>query len=178
MTPPNPSRQEAARRYLAQGWAVIPVPARSKNAGRTDWQLERWTLDDVPTQFRGNGNLSLLPGTPSLGIGDVDVDCADACGAHVTRSAVTIAASSLGYPLIFMVPPEKKASARNVEYPYLFRKREGNAGTSDDVNQDKLIPSREEKTRSNKLKESRFDLFSNPDLTETDAAAPSQFVPK
>ncbi len=66
---------QAARDCLEMGWQPIPIPARSKNPNRDDWQLERWTLDDVPHQFPANKNIGVLTGEPSHGLTDVDLDC-------------------------------------------------------------------------------------------------------
>ena len=66
---------QAARDCLEMGWQPIPIPARSKNPGRDDWQLERWTLADVAERFAASNNIGVLTGEPSHGLTDVDLDC-------------------------------------------------------------------------------------------------------
>ena len=53
---------QAARDYLLMGWQPIPIPLRAKNPGRDDWQLERWTVEDVPQKFSSQGNIGVLTG--------------------------------------------------------------------------------------------------------------------
>jgi hypothetical protein len=71
-------RQRAAIAQIERGRLVIPVPVQSKQPGRDAWQLERWTIDDVPTVFAGDGNISLLLGPDSAYTADVDSDCPEA----------------------------------------------------------------------------------------------------
>src|SRR5690348_5121113 len=69
----------AARDYLGRDWQPIPVPYRSKNPGRDDWQAERRTADDLDSDFGERlVNLGVLTGEPSGGLVDVDLDCAEA----------------------------------------------------------------------------------------------------
>ncbi len=78
MTPPT--AQEAACSYLRRGWAVIPVPYRSKNPGFAGWQDLRPTEDDLPRLFPGAPqNIGVLLGAPSAGMVDVDLDSPEAC---------------------------------------------------------------------------------------------------
>lgn len=72
--------QEAARRYIRCGLAVVPVPASEKNPNRRGWQNERWTLEDVPRCWSNGQNVGLLTGEPSGGLVDVDLDCPEAIG--------------------------------------------------------------------------------------------------
>jgi hypothetical protein len=72
------SSADAARQYLADGWAAIPVPAGSKNPNRRGWQNERWGVEDVPRQWNNGQNVGVLCGTPSNGRVDVDCDCPEA----------------------------------------------------------------------------------------------------
>lgn len=71
----------AVRDYMRRGWAPLPVPTRSKNPGRENWQHERHTLKDVDRIFAPDGNIGLLLGGPSGGLVDVDLDCAEAIAA-------------------------------------------------------------------------------------------------
>lgn len=75
---PRTDTRQAARSYIARGWAPIPVPARSKNPGRDEWQHERHTIEDVDRAFAPDGNIGLLLGTASGGLADVDLDVTEA----------------------------------------------------------------------------------------------------
>ncbi len=70
--------QAAARRYLDQGCAVIPVPAGAKNPNRRGWQYERLTVEDVATAWRNGANIGLLTGAPSGWRVDTDLDSPEA----------------------------------------------------------------------------------------------------
>jgi hypothetical protein len=62
------SPAEAALDYLRRGLRPVPVPYRSKNPNRPEWQKERWTEADIPARFVGNVGVI-------VGAGDyVDVD--------------------------------------------------------------------------------------------------------
>ena len=69
---------QAALDYLNAGWQPIPVPSRSKNPGRDDWQLERWTAEDVPQRFTVDKNIGLILGAASNGLCDCDLDSPEA----------------------------------------------------------------------------------------------------
>ena len=69
------NRVEAARGYLAFGFAPVPIPARQKGPLMTGWQNFRATPADVATHFKGTGNLGILLGEASQGLTDVDLDC-------------------------------------------------------------------------------------------------------
>lgn len=70
---------ELARSYLQRGWAVIPVPAESKNPGGDSWQDLRITEDELPKYFNGEAqNVSVLLGEPSGNLTDLDLDCPEA----------------------------------------------------------------------------------------------------
>ena len=49
----------AARDYLGRGWQPLPVPHRSKNPGRDDWQTERRTADVIEADFGTLGSVRL-----------------------------------------------------------------------------------------------------------------------
>lgn len=86
---PRIGRDTAARRYIGYGWCPIPIAARSKNPGRKDWQKQRYTSDQVPAFFRGEGNIGVILG-PS-GLVDIDLDCLEAvklAGSFLPKSAV------------------------------------------------------------------------------------------
>src|SRR3954454_21504820 len=69
---------EAAKRYIAAGLAVIPVPAGSKNPNRRGWENERWTVEDVAHQWTNGQNVGLLTGKPSGWLETVDLDVPEA----------------------------------------------------------------------------------------------------
>lgn len=68
----------AAERYLARGFAPIPIPRGSKAPRLSGWQSLRFTLADLPEHFAGGANIGLLLGEPSGGLVDVDLDCPEA----------------------------------------------------------------------------------------------------
>ena len=78
-----PTARDAAARYLGQGWAPIPLPPRSKDPGRKDWQDLRPTAADLDALFPAGveRNVGLLLGEPSGGLVDVDLDCPEAVAA-------------------------------------------------------------------------------------------------
>lgn len=72
------SPAEAARAYHARGFAPIPVPRGSKAPRTLGWQNLRVTVADLSDRFGADGNIGLLLGTPSAGLVDADLDCAEA----------------------------------------------------------------------------------------------------
>jgi len=64
----------AARRYMKAGLAIIPLPPGAKKPGRSGWQKESWTLEDVPRLWPDSEGIGCLWGTPSGGRIDVDLD--------------------------------------------------------------------------------------------------------
>lgn len=67
---------EIALDYHSRGWAVIPVPFRSKNPGRLEWEKERHDEAAIRLLFNGQlRNIGVLTGEPSDWIIDVDLDC-------------------------------------------------------------------------------------------------------
>lgn len=68
------ARPDAAREYARRGWAVLPIPYRSKNPGFEGWQTFRAT----ERHFGGVGNIGVRLGADSGGLVDIDLDCAEA----------------------------------------------------------------------------------------------------
>jgi len=81
-TPPAPTSEaplDAARRHLARGFQPVPIKPRDKKpAGGDGWQLQRYTVEQLPMVFPPNGNIGLLLGAASGGLVDVDLDCPQA----------------------------------------------------------------------------------------------------
>ncbi len=77
---PNPrDALDAARSYLARGWAPVPVPHREKGPQLPGWQRLRLTETDLPRYFNGHAqNIGILLGAASGGLVDVDLDCPEA----------------------------------------------------------------------------------------------------
>lgn len=69
---------DAARWYLARGYAPIPVPAGSKVPVLKGWTDLRLADADLPRHFKGTGNIGVLLGEPSGWLVDVDLDCEEA----------------------------------------------------------------------------------------------------
>jgi len=69
---------DAARTYLARGYAVIPVPAGKKIPVLKGWTDLRLSDADLPMHFNGKGNIGVLLGEPSGWLVDVDLDCVEA----------------------------------------------------------------------------------------------------
>jgi len=69
---------DAARWYLARGYAPIPVPAGSKAPVIKGWSELRLAEADLPQHFNGTGNIGVLLGEPSGWLVDVDLDCEEA----------------------------------------------------------------------------------------------------
>lgn len=69
---------DAARWYLARGYAPIPVPAGSKIPVLKGWTDLRLADADLPLHFNGTGNIGVLLGEPSGWLVDVDLDCEEA----------------------------------------------------------------------------------------------------
>ena len=70
---------QAAIRYTARGWRVIPVPHRQKKPTLTKWTKLRLSQDQLSQHFgSGQSNIGVLLGEPSHGLVDVDLDCPEA----------------------------------------------------------------------------------------------------
>lgn len=72
------SRLEAAREYLGRGYMPLPVPRGEKRCLLDGWSSLRFTEDDLPEQFAGDGNIGLALGEASGWLVDVDLDCEEA----------------------------------------------------------------------------------------------------
>lgn len=72
------SSAKAAARYIECGYTVVPVPARSKNPGRSGWEDLRITLEDVPRYFNNGQNVGIHNGKPSGWLVPVDQDVPEA----------------------------------------------------------------------------------------------------
>jgi hypothetical protein len=65
--------RELAREYIRAGFAVVPVPARTKKPVIEKWQHLRITEADVSRYFQKTSNIGLLLGLD--GKADIDLDC-------------------------------------------------------------------------------------------------------
>jgi putative DNA primase/helicase len=68
----------AAQRFIRAGYSAIPVPKGRKKPSRRAWQKLRIGEDQVDEFFVGPMNVGLLPGKPSGGVIDVDIDSPEA----------------------------------------------------------------------------------------------------
>lgn len=75
-----PSIPDIARHLIGKGWAVIPIPFKSKNPAIRGWPDLRITDVMVDEHFNGDQqNIGVLLGVPSNGLIDIDIDCVEAC---------------------------------------------------------------------------------------------------
>jgi uncharacterized protein (DUF927 family) len=67
---------ETATEYFLKGWQPIPIPFRSKNPNFPNWSVQHTArVDDLTSHFNGiPQNISILLGTPSNDLTDVDLD--------------------------------------------------------------------------------------------------------
>lgn len=66
---------DIARDYIARGWAVVPIPHRSKSPVVKDWPNLRITTETIPQFFNGKPqNIGVILGTPSGNLVDIDID--------------------------------------------------------------------------------------------------------
>ena len=71
--------QAAAAKYVARGWAPVPIPYKKKAPIIKAWQKLEIGAADVPSYFNGKElNIGILLGESSGGLLDVDVDCDEA----------------------------------------------------------------------------------------------------
>jgi hypothetical protein len=69
----------AAERYVRAGFAVVPIPHRSKGPVLEGWEALRLTTDELSEHFNGKPqNVGLILGQPSGGLVDVDLDAGEA----------------------------------------------------------------------------------------------------
>lgn len=69
---------DMAREYVARNMRVVPVPAGSKEPVLKAWPELRLGQADLPAHFSNGSNIGIILGTPSDGLVDVDLDCAEA----------------------------------------------------------------------------------------------------
>lgn len=70
---------EAALNYQKRGWQPLPIPFRSKNPKLTGWQNFKTVEANLPDHFNGKlQNISVLLGSKSNGLTDIDLDSPDA----------------------------------------------------------------------------------------------------
>ncbi|MDQ3821571.1 MAG: bifunctional DNA primase/polymerase, partial [Acidobacteriota bacterium] len=76
---PAATALDVARRYIGQGFAVIPIPHKAKSPNLAKWQTLRIT-EATADQYFGDGlqNIGALLGEPSGKLIDIDLDCAEA----------------------------------------------------------------------------------------------------
>jgi Bifunctional DNA primase/polymerase, N-terminal len=73
------SALHAAERYIRAGFAVVPIPHRSKRPVLEGWEALRLTPNTLPEHFNGKPqNVGLILGQPSGGLVDVDQDAPEA----------------------------------------------------------------------------------------------------
>ena len=60
--------------YLAEGWALVPIPKGEKGPRLSNWQHSTFTESD----FKITDNIGVKLGDPSNGLTDVDLDCQQA----------------------------------------------------------------------------------------------------
>lgn len=67
---------ETATEYFLKGWQPIPIPFRSKNPNFPNWSVQHTThVKELTSHFNGKPqNISVLLGTPSNDLTDVDLD--------------------------------------------------------------------------------------------------------
>jgi hypothetical protein len=65
--------------YAHRGWAVVPVPFRTKGPRLKGWQkLQIKSAEQVALYFRDPTNIGVILGAVSDGLVDIDIDCAEA----------------------------------------------------------------------------------------------------
>jgi Bifunctional DNA primase/polymerase, N-terminal len=75
------SALDAVLAYIRQGFAVVPIPYRSKGPVLDEWQKLRITAEDAPNYFNGAPqNVGVILGSAS-GLTDIDLDCLEAIAA-------------------------------------------------------------------------------------------------
>jgi hypothetical protein len=64
--------------YIKLGWAVLPIPEKSKAPSLKNWTELRITVEEAPEYFTEGMNIGVIVGEASKGLGDVDLDCDEA----------------------------------------------------------------------------------------------------
>lgn len=65
---------DAVKAYLAEGWALVPIPKGEKGPRSSNWPTTVYTEAD----FRPGDNIGVKLGEPSNGLTDIDLDCEQA----------------------------------------------------------------------------------------------------
>jgi len=68
----------AALEYHRRGWAVVPIPARSKAPKAAGWDKRAFRVEELGRAFGAGDNIGIVLGPRSAGLVDVDLDCAEA----------------------------------------------------------------------------------------------------
>jgi hypothetical protein len=61
--------------YIKLGWAVLPIPEKSKAPTIKNWTELRITVEEAPGYFTEGSNVGVILGDASKGLVDVDLDC-------------------------------------------------------------------------------------------------------
>src|SRR5687767_7182635 len=69
--------KQVVRKYISEGWQVLPIPRGEKGPRVANWQST--TFDEAA--FADNDNIGIRLGEPSRGLTDVDLDAAQAVAA-------------------------------------------------------------------------------------------------
>jgi hypothetical protein len=67
-----------AKKYIRQGSAPVPIPAREKAPRIRGWPSLRISELDAPLYFTGERNIGIILGSASNGLTDIDLDCVEA----------------------------------------------------------------------------------------------------
>lgn len=67
----------AAREYHRRGWAVVPIPARSKAPKAAGWDKRIFRADKLGRVFGAGDNIGVILGPRSAGLVDIDLDCSE-----------------------------------------------------------------------------------------------------
>ncbi len=70
--------QDAARQYVARGFAVLPIPAGTKAPTIRGWPNLRLQVADIPRFFHNGANIGLILGEASGSLVDADLDAMEA----------------------------------------------------------------------------------------------------
>ena len=64
----------SVKRYISEGWGVVPIPRGEKGPTVAGWQSRSFEEGD----FEAADNVGVRLGDPSGGLVDIDLDCAEA----------------------------------------------------------------------------------------------------